>query len=233
MRQFFTGLYNFVKYNVKIVFGNKFPYFILAAIGFYLLIVAIYVLSDEEITEASGFTMLLVPSLLLIFYPTCFGIQNDQDTKIIEVIFGIPNYRYKVWLFRLFIAYVITFAVVLSMAYLTNWIVVEVQPVEIAAQALVPAFFIGMCAFMFSTILRNGNGTAVVLIIVGILLFFLDMVLGVSYWNVLMNPYDIPLEQNPIIFYDTLFYNRIAVMTASIVLLIVGLNSMRKREKFI
>ena len=119
------------------------------------------------------------------------------------------------------------------MAYLTNWIVVEVQPVEIAAQALVPAFFIGMCAFMFSTILRNGNGTAVVLIIVGILLFFLDMVLGVSYWNVLMNPYDIPLEQNPIIFYDTLFYNRIAVMTASIVLLIVGLNSMRKREKFI
>ena len=63
MKQFFTVLYNFVKYNVKIVFGNKFPYFILAAIAFYILIVGIYVLSDEEITEASGFTMLLVPSL--------------------------------------------------------------------------------------------------------------------------------------------------------------------------
>lgn len=51
---------------------------------------------------ATGYSMLLVPSILLIFYPTCFGIQNDQDAKTLEIIFGIPNYRYKIWLFLAF-----------------------------------------------------------------------------------------------------------------------------------
>ena len=92
------------KYNIKIIFGNKFLYFVLSAVGFYILTVALSLISDDEITTASGYNMLLVPSILLIFYPACFGIQNDQDAKIIEIIFGIPNYRYKVWLFRLLIS---------------------------------------------------------------------------------------------------------------------------------
>ena len=92
------------RYNIKIIFGNKFIYFVLSAIGFYILTVGISLFSDNEITMASGYNMLLVPSILLVFYPTCFGIQNDQDAKIIEIIFGIPNYRYKVWLLRLIIA---------------------------------------------------------------------------------------------------------------------------------
>ena len=43
-----------------------------------------------------------------------------------EIIFGIPNYRYKVWLFRLLIAYVICFAITLVLALLTDWLLVEV-----------------------------------------------------------------------------------------------------------
>ena len=104
-----TPIIKLIQYNIKIIFGNKFIYFILSAIGFYIITVGISLFSDDEITMATGYNMLLVPSILLIFYPTCFGIQNDQDAKIIEIIFGIPNYRYKVWLFRLIIAYAICF----------------------------------------------------------------------------------------------------------------------------
>ncbi len=233
MLNIISAIVNFIRYNVKIVFGNKFPYFILASILFYIVVVAIYLFSDEEITEASGFNMLLVPSLLLIFYPTCFGIQNDYDSKIIEVIFGIPNYRYKVWLFRLLIGYVICYVTVLLLAYLTNWLVVEVVPVEISAQIMMPALFMGMGAFMCSTIIRNGNGTAVIVIIAGILLLIVNVVLGVSYWNVFMNPYDIPLDKNPLLFYDTLFYNRIVIGGCAAVFLLVGLNNMKRRELFI
>ena len=233
MKQFLITLAKLTKYNIKIIFGNKFIYFVLSAIGFYVLTVGISLFSDSEITTASGFNMMLVPCILLVFYPTFFGIQNDQDAKIIEIIFGIPNYRYKVWLFRLLIAYCICFILTLCLAFLTDWLVVEVPPVNLTLQCMVPSFFIGMLCFMLSTMIRNGNGTAVVIIIVGLILFVLNQMLRISKWNVFMNPYDIPLNKNPEIFYGTLFNNRIIVLTASLILLLVGLYKTQNREKYI
>ena len=189
--------------------------------------------SDDEITMATGYSMLLVPSILLIFYPTCFGIQNDQDAKIIEIIFGIPNYRYKIWLFRLLIAYVICFALTLLLALLTNWLVVEVPPVDLTLQVMVPVLFIGLLCFMLSTIVRNGNGTAVLIIVIGLILFALNGILEVSKWNVFLNPFDVPIDKNPEIFYNTLFYNRLFILLASFIFLLVGLYKMQNREKFI
>ena len=117
-------------------------YFILSAVGFYILTVGLNLISDSEITMATGYSMLLVPSILLIFYPTCFGIQNDQDAKIIEIIFGIPNYRYKIWLFRLLIAYMICFIITLLLAAVTDWLVVEVPPLQLASRRTVAPLFI-------------------------------------------------------------------------------------------
>lgn len=146
-KYFWNNLARLTYYNIKIIFGNKFVYFMLSAVLFYVLTVFINLLTEADITEAKGFNMLLIPSVLLIFYPMCFGIQNDQDAKIIEIIFGIPNYRYKVWLFRLLVAYAICFGITLGLAFLTDWLLVEVPPVELTLQVLVPVFFIGMLCF--------------------------------------------------------------------------------------
>ena len=177
--------------------------------------------------------MLLVPSILAIFYPTCFGIQNDQDAKIIEIIFGIPNYRYKIWLFRLLIAYMICFIITLLLAAVTDWLVVEVPPLQLALQSMVPALFIGLLCFMLSTLIRNGNGTAVMIIIIGLLLFASSKILDVSKWNVFLNPFDVPLDKNPQIFYNTLFDNRLIILLSSFIFLLVGLYKTQNREKFI
>lgn len=221
------------RYNIKIIFGNKFMYFVLSAVGFYILTVGISLFSDNEITMASGYNMLLVPSILLIFYPTCFGIQNDQDAKIIEIIFGIPNYRYKIWLFRLLIAYVICFILTLILAAATNWGVVEVPPFDLTLQIMVPSLFVGMLCFMLSTMVRNGNGTAVLIIVLGLIFFVLNNILGVSKWNVFLNPFDVPLDKNPEIFYNTLFNNRLIILLASFIFLLTGLYKTQNREKFI
>lgn len=233
MKRYLTPLVKLTRYNIKIIFGNKFIYFILSAIGFYILTVGISLFADSEITMASGYNMLLVPSILLIFYPTCFGIQNDQDAKIIEIIFGIPNYRYKVWLFRLLIAYVICFILTLGLSFITDLLVVEVPPVDLTLQIMVPAFFVGTLCFMLSTMIRNGNGTAVMIIIIGFILFILNQILRVSKWNVFLNPYDIPLNKNPEIFYNTLFDNRFVIILASCIFLLVGLYKTQNREKYI
>ena len=228
-----TPVIKLSRYNLKIIFGNKFFYFVLSAIGFYILTVLLTLLNDREITMATGYNMLLVPAILLVFYPTCFGIQNDQDAKIIEIIFGIPNYRYKVWLFRLMIAYVICFVLILLLAYVTDLLVVEVPPVDLAVQTMIPSLFIGMLCFMFSSIVRNGNGTAVLIIVFGVILFALNNSLGDSKWNVFLNPFDVPLDKNPEIFYDTVFKNRIIVLMAAGIFLLIGLYKTQNRERFI
>lgn len=233
MKQFFDTLLRLSHYNVKIVFGNKFIYFVLSAVAFFILTVILNLVSDSEITESTGYNMLLVPSVLLIFYPMCFGIQNDQDAKIIEIIFGIPNYRYKVWLFRLLIAYVICFAITLGLSLLTDWLLVEVAPVELTLQVLVPAFLIGTLCFMLSTIIKNGNGTAVVIIIIGLIFFIMRSALGASKWNVFLNPFDLPLDKNPAVFYSIVLSNRIILLVASVICLLTGLYQTQNREKFI
>lgn len=230
---FLTPAAKLSRYNIQIIFGNKFIYFLLSAIGFYLLTVCISLFSDDDITVASGFNMLLVPAILLIFYPTCFGIQNDQDAKIIEIIFGIPNYRYKVWLFRLLVAYAICFVITGLLAFVTDWAVVEVPVLRMSVQVMVPTLFIGLLSFMLSTLIRNGNGTAVLIIIIGFILFILNSALEDSKWNVFLNPFDLPLDKNPAIFYQTVFDNRLISLSVSLAFLLAGLYKTQNREKYI
>ena len=229
MKRFFDIVLRLSHYNVKIVF----VYFVLSAVLFYILTVVINLFSDSEIMESDAYGMLLVPSILLIFYPMCFGIQNDQDAKIIEIIFGIPNYRYKVWLFRLLIAYVICFAITLVLALLTDWLLVEVPPVKLTCQVMMPVLFVGTLCFMLSTIVKNGSGTAVVFTLIGLVLFIMSSVLEESKWNLFLNPFDVPLDKNPELFYTTLLYNRIILLVGTVIFVLSGLYKTQNREKFI
>lgn len=233
MMQLWITIKKLVQYNIKIIFGNKFLYFMLAALGFFVITVIANLFGDDEITEASAYSMLILPCVLLVFYPMCFGLQNDQDAKIVEIIFGIPNYSYKVWLLRLVIAYLICFIVTFLLAVLTNWLIVSVPPLKLALQTMVPALFIGTLSFFLSTAIKNGNGTSVVIIIIALVLFFMKGALETSQWNIYLNPYDVPLDKNPEIFLNTVFHNRLNMLIASALFIIFGLNNTRNREKFI
>ena len=157
----------------------------------------------------------------------------NHNNKILEVIFGIPNYRYKIWLFRLIIANILCFMVIYPLAMFTNWGMVDLPPLEMSAQVMVPTIFASTLSFMLSTMIRSGNGSAVVVIIIGLLLFFLNVMLGNSPWNVFLNPFGMNPNSNPEIFQSLVIDNRIRIIIASIVFLLVGLVKLEKRERFI
>lgn len=233
MKRFWAVLKKLIQYNIKIIFGNKFLYFMLAAFGFFVIFVAFNLFRDDEITQATAYSILAFPCVLLVFYPMCFGLQNDQDAKITEIIFGIPNYSYKVWLFRLFIAYAICFVITFILAALTWWVVVDVPVMSLTLQCLALALFIGTMCFMFSTFIKNGSGTAVVIIIISIILFIMQSTLSGTRWDIFLNPFNVPLDKNPQLFYENVFNNRVVMCIASIVFILIGLNNTRNREKFI
>src|SRR5665648_130040 len=109
VKNFATLFQSMVKYNMKVIFGNRFIWFVLAAIAFYFFIAVTSIYDNNLIDEGFIYGLQIMPGLLLIFYPMTFGIQNDLDAGILEILFGIPDYRYKSSLTRLVLFFTLVF----------------------------------------------------------------------------------------------------------------------------
>ncbi|MGQ9620877.1 MAG: hypothetical protein ACUVTX_07835 [Bacteroidales bacterium] len=221
-----------ILYNLKIIFANKFFWFLIGSAGFYMGLSVIYVLSNETSRVEDLYGTFIFSGILLVFYPTVFGIQNDQDARTIEILFGIPDYRYKVWLVRLLLIFAISFLIMLVYTSLSSFLIIEFRILKMTAQVMVPVIFLGTMAFMLSTLIRNGNGTAVAMIIFGIFFMILSDNLTKSQWNVFLNPYDLPRDINETAWRFIVVKNRIILITGIILCLLAGLYNLQKREKF-
>lgn len=228
-----TNLLPIIKYNLKIIFGNRFVYFLGASLIFYLLITGIALFSDDQIGVDDIYYQLIFPGILLMFFPTVFGIQNDEDARILEILFGIPNYRYKVWLVRLAIIFVMVFVIVTLLALFNNFLLVDLPVIEMGAQLIVVLIFFGTLGFLFSTLVKNGNGTAVVMVIVGLVLWFLHGFMGQSKWNVFLNPFAAPNKVSETLYQTMLFQNRLILIAVAVAAILWGLINLQRREKFI
>ncbi len=234
-----NNIYNFlnllqkmVVYNLRIIFANRFIWFLAGSVVFYMGLSVIYVFNQEESNMGDLYEVFLFSGILLVFYPTVFGIQNDQDARTIEILFGIPNYRYKVWLVRVVLIFVISFLIMLVFTFLSSVLIVKFRFVNMALQVMVPVIFLGVMAFMLSTIVRSGNGTAAVMIILGLIFMILADSLRKSQWNIFLNPFQPAWDVNETSWAIIAFRNRIILIVSTMVFLLAALNNLRKREKF-
>lgn len=229
-----TLIYKMIVYNLRIIFANRFIWFLAGSVLFYMGLSVIYVFSNDVSRMNDLYGVFLFSGLLLVFYPSAFGVQNDQDARTIEILFGIPNYRYKIWLVRIILIFVIAFLIMLVFTFLSSVLIVKFRFVKITVQVMFPVLFLGMMAFMLSTVVRNGNGTAVLMIIFGIIFLMFSDSGGIqkSQWNVFLNPYDLPYDVSETTWAIITFKNRIILSTGSIIFLLVALYNLQKREKF-
>jgi len=226
-------LLKFIRYNLKIVFGNKFVYFLGASLIFYLLITSISLFGAESVSVEGVYYQLMFPAFLLIFFPTSYGIQNDEDARMLEILFGIPDYRYKIWLVRLVMAFVMVFWFLFTMANLSNVLLINVPIWEMTLRLMIPVSLFGMLGFFFSTVVKNGNGTAVIVVIIGLLVWFISAFLESSPWNVFLNPFKFPSDMSEIVWESVVSKHMRTWLVVALVAGLWGLLNLQKREKFI
>jgi len=219
-------------YNLRIIFANKFIWFLAGSILFYVGLSIFYVFTNDVSKMEDMYGIFLFSGVLLVFYPSVFGVQNDQDARTIEILFGIPNYRYKVWLVRIVLIFIIAFLIMLAFTQLSSVFIVKFRIVNMTLQVMLPVIFLGVMAFMLSTIIRNGNGTAVVMIVFGLMFLILSETLNKSQWNVFLNPFNMPRDVSETTWAIITFKNRIILITGSIIFLLAALFNLQKREKF-
>ena len=226
-------LVRMIRYNLKIIFANRFVWFLLSAFAFFVFFAIQSVLERVTIVDGTIYNLLIFPGILLIFYPSAFGIQNDDDSRMLEILFGIPNYRYKVWLVRLIMIYVLIFLILILFAGIASVLLYKINIPEMAYQLMFPIVFLGSMAFMFSTVIKNGNGTAVVMVLIGVALLIIADGVERTQWNVFLNPFEIPGNMNQIIWQGIIFKNRVFLAVGMLVFILYGLYNLQKREKFV
>ena len=229
---------SFVKlcgYNMRIIFAGKFIWFLLVGLVLFFFLMYTAAARGTSLSHGMVYSQLIIPGLLLVFYPSCFGIQNDADHRILELLFGIPNYMYKVWLFRLVMIYVEVYLILVVYAFLARILLFPVEPFSMAGQLMLPVTLFGNLAFLYSTLIRNGNAAAVMSVLTVILAMILGSIPLVEnkMWDVTINPYEEPENINAAIWSLTLLKNRIAMAVAAIIFLMSGLLGLQNRGKFL
>ena len=201
-------------YNMRIIFSGKFIWFLLVGLALFFFLMFTAASRGSTLSHGMVYSQLIIPGLLLVFYPACFGIQNDADHRILELLFGIPNYMYKVWLFRLVMIYVEVYLILVAYAFLARILLYPVQPFSMAAQLMIPVMLFGNLAFLYSTLIRNGNAAAVLSILTVILALILASLPLVKnkVWDVTINPYEEPENINAAIWSLILLKNRLLMV---------------------
>jgi hypothetical protein len=218
---------------VKVIFANKFVYFVVAAFLFFAFIITITIFDDPDFNEAVIYGFLVFPGLLLVFYPMAYGIQNDDDSKMLETIFGIPNYRYKIYLVRFILSIGVVFMILLVLGTIANITLYRFSLLPMVGQVLFPILFLSSLGFMLSTLIKNGNGTAIVIVIVAFIFFVFFEPLEYSAYNVFLNPFSEPQEMSEFIWQTVIFKNRLYLVIASTLSLLYGMFNLQFRERFV
>ncbi len=230
----FKSLAAFFRYNVFTSFSGKFIYVFILAVVLFLLIVFLHVLNNDASPSAEVvYDFLLFPGVLLIFYPSAFSIQNDMDSRMIETLFGIPDYRYKIWLVRSLTQYIVIAGLLFVLTLLCRLGLAEFSVGSMLFHIMFPIVFIGSLGFMIAALSRSGSGTAVILVVV-VLFFWIafESVEGSSLY-IFHNPFQIVDQMETLVLAETTLLNRIYLLIGAVVTTLFGLLRLQHREKFI
>ena len=226
--------FDIVRYNLKIVFANKFVYFLIAALAFFLLVIGIGLFSSSaNLSIDDMYSALILPGILIIFYPVIFNIQNDKDARMLEIIFGVPNYRYKVYLVRFFISIIILLVLLFLMGSFTVFAVVRIPVLKMVYQLMYPLLFLASMSFLMASITRNASAAAVIMIVIGLFFWIMSEAVEYSKWNIFLNPFKVPNDMSLTVWKNVISQNRLMLMVGSLVSLLWALINLQRREKYI
>ena len=224
----------FLRYNSLHIFGGRFVIFLGLALGLFFLVLLIGLLGRGGTPNSEQlYNYLLAPGILLVFYPAVYGIQRDQDTRMVETLFGIPDYRYKVWLTRLVTLYLIIAVMMFALVLLCRITLADFPVWRMTTQVMMPVIFLGSLAFFLSAQTTSGNVTSVILVIFLMFFWVLGDEMQDSAWFLFHNPFRSVEALKSVLWAQTTFYNRLYLVLGSVVTTLFALLRLQNREKFI
>jgi cell division protein FtsW (lipid II flippase) len=104
---------------------------------------------------------------------------------------------------------------------------------KMTLRLMVPVTFFSMLGFFFSTLVKNGNGSAVLMVLVGLAAWIMSDTLQASKWNVFLNPFQLPRNMSETVYQSVVESNQLIFLIAALIALLWGLINLQNREKFV
>ena len=224
----------FVRHSAYQNFSGRSLLFIGLAIAVFLGVVVFSLMSRSAARGPEQvYNDLLVPAILLIFYPAAFAIQSDKDADMIETLFGIPDHRYKVWLIRLITLFVLVTGILVALVLFCRLGLTEFPVGKMVFELMFPILFLICLAFFLACLTRSGNSTAMILAVVLLAFWALAGTLKNSGWFLFHNPFSSVSQIQALAWKKITLSNRLYLSIGSIFFLMMGLLRLQDREKYI
>ena len=234
MLRWAPGILAFVRYTASQVFAGKFIYFVLLALGLFCTFVVVNALQEEvPPNAASVYYFLLVPGLLLAFYPSAYAIQSDADARMLETLFGIPDYRFKVWLARHLVQQLVIAAILLLLALLCDFALAPLPVGSLVFHLIFPIGFLSSVGFMFAALFRSGNGAAAVMLMATLAFWILHEAVGGTRWSIFINPFDATDAGDYFARRAEVYYSRAYLLAGIGLTTLLALLRLQDRERFV
>ena len=218
----------FIRYSASLNFAGRGIGFVVLAVVVFLGVVVFSLMSRSAARGPEQvYNYLLIPALLLTFYPSAFAIQSDKDAEMIETLFGIPDHRFKVWLVRLATLLVLVAAILFLLALVCRIGLTEFPVGSMVLQLLFPVLFLASLAFFLACQTGSGNATAVILVVILLVFLGLAGTLKGSAWFLFHNPFASVTEL------QALVWKKITLSIGSVFLLMLALLRLQNRERYI
>ena len=224
----------FLRYSAGQVFAGRFAWFLLLAVVLFLAIAVIYTAS-EKVPPGPDlvYYFLLAPAVVLVIYPSAWSVQGEADAGMVETLFGIPDYRYKVWLARQAAQLLVTAVLLAGLAAFCRLALTDFAVREMVFHLMFPVAFLSGAGFLLATVTRSGNGAAAVLVLVVLAVWIAAEPLQGSRWNVFHNPFAALDGMEGPARPGTTFHNRVYLLTGWALAVLGGLLRLQRRERFV
>jgi hypothetical protein len=234
LKNILSETWSFFRLNAAHVFSGRAVWFMVLAGGVFLAVVVLNLVGRETVFTARRiYDLLLIPGILLVFYPAAFAVQNDKDAGMLETIFGIPDYRYKVWLVRSLTLYILTAAFLFALALFCRAGLADFSLGKMVLELMVPVLFVGSLAFFLAAWMGSGLAAAVLMVVALLLFWLFREPLATSPWFLFHNPFSEGNEIMAMVWAKTSVANRLYFLSGALVLTMLALLRLQKREKFI
>lgn len=94
-------------------------------------------------------------------------------------------------------------------------------------------YFLGSLAFFLSTWVKNGNATAVIMVLLGMSLTIFSEIVEDTLWDIFLNPFDIPRGFHELAWQQIVWKNRVFLSVGALVFILGALLNLQGREKYV
>ena len=229
-----VSLLAFLRYSARQTFAGRFVYFLLLAVAVFFL-VAIVQATRQAVPPSPEtiYYFLLVPGVLLTLYPSAYALQGDLDAGMLETLFGIPDYRYKIWLVRQLVQNLVIAGLLTVLALFCRVALADFSVGAMVFHLMFPVAFLGALGLLLATLTRSGNGALAILVVVVLVFWISTEGLSDSRWFLYHNPFAQLDEVESLMRSGITFYNRTYLLAGTAACLLWALLRLQNRERYI